>query len=280
MAEPTQKRARDADAIDPTEDASHREKKMRESINDVAKEFVCPITFALPVQPVTAEDGKIYEEKAIRDWFAKKREKGEPPTSPSTGAVIGTKLLPAVQVRNTIESLIQTGAIEGELAEAWQKASAKKLAEETCVKEMRAKAEGGDGDAMHLLGVLYNSGQLGLARDEAQARVWYERSAAARNPKGLASFGDCLLAGTGGPKNILLGMVSLTEAAHLGSDLGAYLLGVTSFHGISGLSKDPVRARFWLKQVVDGECEFKFLCPTCMPNAARMLAALDAAPAE
>jgi hypothetical protein len=111
MAETTQKRARDdadadadADVVDP--------KKMRESINDAAKEFICPITHELPVQPVMAEDGKIYERDAIVEWFAKKA------ISPSTGAVIGTKLLPAVQVRNTIESLIQTGAIEGELAEA------------------------------------------------------------------------------------------------------------------------------------------------------------------
>ena len=72
----------------------------------------------------------------------------------------------------------------------------------------------------------------------------------------------------------------MTEAAHLGSNLGAYRLGEACFRGWSGLPKDPVRARFWLKKVVDGECEVKHICPTCMPNVTRMLAALDAAPAE
>ena len=138
MSEASQKRARGADAIDLTaEDVSPREKKMRESIKGVAAELRCPITQELPVDPVMAEDGKIYERKAILEWFSKK----DRPTSPSTGAVIGKKLLPAVQTKNTIEMLIKSGAIEGELATAWTE----KLKLEKKVKELRAKAEGGDG---------------------------------------------------------------------------------------------------------------------------------------
>jgi hypothetical protein len=265
MAETTQKRARDADAdadaVDP--------KKMRESINDAAKEFICPITQELPIQPVMAEDGKIYEREAIANWLRQNA------TSPITRAPMGPKLVPVVQVRNNIESLIQTGVIEGEIAEAWHK----RLEFEKRVKEMRAKAEGGDGDAMQWMGVCYTFGQ-GVAKDEAQARAWYERSAAARNPKGLASFSHSLLSGIGGPQDFALGLVNLTEAAGLGSDFGAYLLGWAFFNGGYGLPKDPVRARYWLNPVVDGECEVKHLCPTCIPLAANMLAALDEAPAE
>ena len=109
-------RKRSGDAIDFTEDTSPQEKKMRASINDVAADLRCPITQELPIDPVMAKDGKIYERTAILEWFRKKD--GEA-TSPSTGKVIGTELLPAVQVRNTIESLIKSGAIEGEIAEAW-----------------------------------------------------------------------------------------------------------------------------------------------------------------
>ena len=271
MAEATQKRARDADAIDLTEDASP-EKKHKVALNAIAAELLCPITQALPVQPVMAEDGKIYERDAILAWFA---EKAGTATSPSTNEGIGTKLLPAVQARNTIESLIQSGAIEGELAEAWQK----NLEFEKRVKEMRAKAEGGDGEAMQWMGVSYTYGQS-VAKDDAQARAWFERSAAARNPKGLASFSHCLLSGIGGPQDISFGLVNLTEAAGLGSDFGAYLLGWAFFNGGYGLPKDHVRARYWLKKLVEGECEFKHLCPTHIPLATRMLAAMDAAPAE
>ena len=48
-------------------------------------------------------------------------------------------------------------------------------------------------------------------------------------------------------------------AAELGSDLGAYILGQAFFKGLWGLPKDLVQARFWLKRIVDGECEHKNL---------------------
>ena len=161
MSDAAQKRARDPDAVDLTDDASP-EKKQKKALTAIAKEFVCPITQELPISPVTAEDGKIYEETAIREWFSKKD--GEP-TSPSTGAVIGTKLFPAPQVRNTIETLIQSGDIDDELAEAWKQ----KLAQEDLVKQMRAKAEAGDGKAMCELGAWYSHGTNGLAKDRVQA---------------------------------------------------------------------------------------------------------------
>ena len=218
----------------------------------IAREFICPITHELPIKPVTAEDGKIYEEKAIREWFSKKD--GDP-TSPSTGAVIGTRLLPAPQARNIIEELVKSGAVDGELAEAWKE----KLANEKVVKELRAKAEGGDWNAMYCLGVWYQFGLHGLAKDYGQARAWYELSGAARNPKGMASFGQCLLLGIGGPEYHVFGIMNVTDAAMLGSDLGAYRLGWAFSEGDHGLPKDPVRARYWLKKVVDGECTHKGL---------------------
>ena len=273
-----QKKQKVADTTAPApapanqEDANPtKEEKCVEAIGTIAKELLCPITQELPIRPVTAEDGKIYEEKAIREWFGTKRMA----KSPTTGADIGTKLVPVVQARNTIESLIQSGAIEAEIAEAWQN----RLEFEKRVKEMRAKAEGGDGEAMQWMGVSYTYGQ-GVAKDEAQARAWFERSAAARHPPGMANFGQCLLSGIGGPQDILLGLVNVTEAAHLGSAMGACILGEVFFRGSFGLPKDPVRARFWLKKVVEGECEFKHVRADSISHAAGMLAAMDAAPAE
>ena len=134
-------------------------KKLRKSINDVAADLVCPITQELPFDPVMAEDGKIYERNAILEWFA---TKPAPITSPSTNARMGTRIIPAIQTKNTISTLIKSGAIEGEVAEAWRK----KLAVEKEVKECRAKAEGGDGEAMWTLGGWYQSGNHGLAKDK------------------------------------------------------------------------------------------------------------------
>ena len=61
---PKRKARKPADAVDLTDDASP-EKKQKVALTTIAKEFVCPITQELPISPVTAEDGKIYEEKDI-----------------------------------------------------------------------------------------------------------------------------------------------------------------------------------------------------------------------
>ena len=144
-----------------------------------------------------------------------------------------------------------------------------KLEDEKVVKEWRAKAEVGDGYAMLRLGARY------AGEDDVQSRAWFERSAATRNPPGMAMFGECLLRGIGGPKDNVLGLVNATEAAHLGSNLGAYRLGWAFFEGGHGLSKDPVRARYWLKKVVDGECTFKHLTDPAIADAAIWLRELD-----
>ena len=129
---------------------------------------------------------------------------------------------------------------------------------------------------MHRLGVWYQYGKNGLTKDKAQARAWYERSAATRHPMGLSCFGKCLLCGSDyGHKNISLGLVYLTDAAHLGSNHAAYKLGDAFAHGKCGLPKDSVQARFWLKKVAGGECKYKHLSAKGIADAAKWLRELD-----
>ena len=240
-------------------------KKLRKSINDVAADLVCPITQELPIEPVMAEDGKIYEKKAILEWLSRDA------TSPVTRARMGSRLLPAIQTRNTIEALVKSGAIGDELTTAWKQ----KLADEKLVKEMHAKAEGGDGSAMYRLGGWCNSGMNGLTKDDVQARAWYERAAAARYPKGMAAFGECLLLGIGGPQDNALGLVNVTEAAYLGSDVGVMKLGRAFYNGKYSLPRDPARAKFWLKKIIDRECKYKHLSKAGNELAARWLRRME-----
>ena len=72
-----------------------------------------------------------------------------------------------------------------------------------------------------------------------------------------------------------LGLVNVTEAAGLGSDVAACNLGEAFFEGIWGLPKDPVRARYWLRKVADGGCEYKHLNDAGKADAARWLRELD-----
>ena len=42
-------------------------KRARQAIEELADEYTCPITFELPIDPVTAEDGRCYERCAIEE---------------------------------------------------------------------------------------------------------------------------------------------------------------------------------------------------------------------
>ena len=82
-------------------------------VHDALSEFVCPITLELPIDPVVAEDGKIYERKKIVEWLE------EHHTSPCTNQEMGTRLLPANQVKVVIGNMINSGVVTGEMADAW-----------------------------------------------------------------------------------------------------------------------------------------------------------------
>ena len=81
--------------------------------------------------------------------------------------------------------------------------------------------------------------------------------------------------GIGGSTDTSLGLVVITEAATKGSDYAAWVLGKAFFKGTSGLSKDPARARYWLKKVVDGECKIKHLSDSAKARVAEWLRELD-----
>ena len=66
----------------------------------------------------------------------------------------------------------------------------------------------------------------------------------------------------------------MAQAAELGSSLSAYSLGWAFFKGLCGLPKDPARARYWLKKVVDGECAHKHQNNKAKADSAECLRAL------
>ena len=247
-------------------DATQQEsKRVKTAMNSIADEWVCPISQELPIDPVMAEDGKIYERAAIAKWLAEHQR------SPSTGMAMGTKLVPSPQVRNTLEHLVESGAIDGDKAVAWKT----KLKHEQEVKELRAKADAGDADAMNTLGVSYTCGNAGLVKDQAQARAWFERSAELGHPEGMASFAHKLLKGFGGPSDPALGLVYATRAAEAGSDMAAFQLGKALVKGKYGLSQNSALAKHYLRKVVEGECTIKHLIEKCHTEAKAALEQLN-----
>ena len=169
-------------------------------------------------------------------------------------------LYPAVHVRNTIEHLVESGIIEGELAETWKERMAKKKRLEKKVKKTKEDAENGDADAMYDLGVMYQHGEDGLKEDEEEAYKWYKKAADAGDVMGMASAGINLLYGWGVKTNRSEGLIMVVSAAKDGSDYACFQLGELYFRGLFGVEVNYASAKHWLKKAsTEGSCEHKHL---------------------
>jgi TPR repeat protein len=226
------------------EDETVQLRRHKSATEEAFAELVCPITFSLPVDPVMAEDGNVYERSAIVDWLEKQHK------SPVTNLEMGTRLLPALRVKNMIRAMVSSGALTGDKVDAWKL----KLEEEEEVAEMLRKAEAGDGWAMRDLGHWYKYGEKGLAKDSAKAFEWYEKSHEAGNARGTEDFSMCYLEGIGVPKCLARGAMLMGDAAGRGSK-ACFRLGLAYAAGIWGFPKDEKMARRYYSKVASAAIE-------------------------
>ena len=132
QAEPATQQAEPAtEQVEPATEQANKFKKLEALVDDSAAEFLCAITQELPIDPVTAEDGRVYERSAIEEWLTKNEK------SPHTNEPMGKKLLPALQVKNMIASMVKSGALSGDKCAAWTQ----KLEQEKEVEEVREFAQ-------------------------------------------------------------------------------------------------------------------------------------------
>jgi TPR repeat protein len=78
---------------------------------------------------------------------------------------------------------------------------------------------------MRDLGILYEYGEIGLAKDLAKAFEWYEKSHEAGVASGAGCLGVCYLEGNGVPKCQSRANTLLSDAAARGSTYACYLYG-------------------------------------------------------
>jgi TPR repeat protein len=223
-------------AADETAQEFRRHKSATE---EAFAELVCPITFSLPVDPVMAEDGKVYERSAIEEWLEQQRK------SPVTNLAMGTKLLPALHVKNMIRTMVASGALTGDKVDLWKL----KLKEEEEVAEWRRKAEAGEGFAMCNMGSLYEHGKKGLAKDVAKAFEWYKKSHEAGFASGTGRLGACYVVGAGVPKCLVRANTLLSDAAARGSKRACCNLGDAYADGLWGFPMDETMARRYYSMV-------------------------------
>jgi len=224
-------------------------RKYRQAIDEMADELVCPITQELPVEPVIAEDGRIYEKAAIEVWFASRE--GQELKSWVTNEPMGVRLFPAVQARTTIRNMVQSGALTGPKADAWKK----RIEDEERVAELRRKAEGGDAAAMMNLHFAYRDADHGLQKDEKQAFYWAKRAADQSHVGGLTELADCYALGIGTDENEARALFMYARAADRGSEIACYAVAQANRLGLLGLEKDPMEATKWYHKMA--QCSVK-----------------------
>ena len=100
-----------------TDDAGASGQKLASA---VLSSVTCPISQALVVDPVMAEDGAIYERDQITKWLSSNNR------SPVTNAAMGGNLVAAQNTRSLVESLLESESVDDDAAAAWHSASARK----------------------------------------------------------------------------------------------------------------------------------------------------------
>jgi hypothetical protein len=96
--------------------------KADDALAQIVSNLQCPITHRLPVRPVVAEDGHMYERSAIEKWLQTKS------TSPLVGAEMGRTVMDSTSTRTLIQSAIENGGVADDAAATWHLESAKLIA--------------------------------------------------------------------------------------------------------------------------------------------------------
>ena len=121
----------------------------------VTQTLSCPITLGLLVDPVLAEDGQIYERKAIEQWL--KSHDGSP-LNPNMNLKI-KNLTPVRIVQQSIEELIKSNAVEEDLVEQWN----------TQKKEYDLSKAG----SLYRKGLVMDAAKLGHPKAQGEVSAWY-----------------------------------------------------------------------------------------------------------
>ena len=108
----------------------------------------------------------------------------------------------------------------------------------------RPLAQSGDPAAQYRLGVLYAEGK-GVAPNDAEAALWFERAAEQGEPMAQYNLGASYVEGTGVRKDIATAAKWFRRAADQGVALAQLNLGLLYASG-SGVPKDAVEALKWI----------------------------------
>ena len=182
---------------------------------------------------------------------------------------MGSTIRNAATVKNTINKLVSSGAINIDNSSRWKK----KVQTEHLVETMKQRAAEGNGNAMYNLGVWHQFGRFGFKQDHAKAYSWYVKATDKGDPCGKANAGCCLIWGLGTPPNQLYGMHLLTSAANAenGSDFACKTLADMFDKGMLGMPKDDKKARYYYVKALEADPKYRQLTPEEREKIAKKL---------
>ena len=231
--------------------------KKKFSPNSV-EDLICPIIKQLPIDPVMAEDGKLYERAAIMKYFEDVAKDGVTTIkSPVTNEPMGCSLSTEKDMRNIIEFHVRRHDFEKELTDSWNQRHFKNR-----VHVLTEKAEGGCGVSASTLGNFYMHGFNGVTANRATAKYWYKKAADAGNIIGMAVTADFYA----NENRFRQATHLMAMAAGAGSDYACIKLGRWYAQGRFNVPKGLIQAKRLLSMAVNGEC-------SCMHASTRNLIA-------
>ncbi|CAB9497773.1 expressed unknown protein [Seminavis robusta] len=234
--------------------------KSAAAVSSIVADLICAITLELPVDPVTAEDGRVYERSAIEKHVKVARRNGRQLKSPLTNEPMGESLLPAPHMRNHIEALIQSGVINDDVLSQHRK-------ENRAKEDLLKKAHDGHVESIQTVAFYYYAGRRGFVQDYKKSLEWSKKGHVAGSTISTAFLGEAFLYGYGTKPNNSEGLMFLGLAAARGSNFAAYLLAKALTYGYFGMAVDKEEATRWIKKVVKNECAIKHLNEIGMQNA-------------
>jgi len=262
-------------------------KRNRELASSLSEEYICAITQELMVDPVLADDGNMYERRAILKWL---RNNTRSPLDPSK-TINRSRLIGSRAVFKSIEKLVMSGDIDEDLRKDWfarkkkfDLLKAKLLYDEgrvleaanlglpkaqgkvssyyyhgdhdfekdvdKCFEFATKAAEAGDMYGQYRLGHLCEYG-IGTAKDWRAALKWYARAAEQRCLASTNNIGSIYFKGGHGVQRDFKAAFAWCEKAAVGWSAGAQaMLGEIFYHGM-GVAKDMTAAWKWHKRSSD-----------------------------
>lgn len=251
--------------------AAQQLRKAKLQINDAVEDLSCPIAKdGLMVDPHFASDGYVYERVQIERWLDQRKEH-HTVVSPMTGVHMQKNLYPATCVKGYIQHLVGSGLLEPEVVEHYEA----KRKEQQKWHSRLAAAEGGNAEAMFKVANAYAVGNTAVTKDGRKAREWYRRGAELQHAASEGAYGELLVAGIDGKRDVAMGIFYLMRAVEGGDNVGTFRMGMiladAPKYGTSEISTNYPVAKAYLTRVVTGKCTSGNLKEECLQAAHKQL---------